>query len=298
MKKIFTMVMLLTMGIVAAQAECQDGPYALYVNGVSVCTFEDAGLSPDQLPQLHAVAALQAGDKVEICNTSCDAKWFPQNIETGGDVDGSGNFTIASGVSATCNVAGCYNFWWKKLANDDRVYIGTDGDCSGGGQGGGTTPGGSVEGNPRYYYKMYTKSDDTWHEPSEETLFDHGVADMISYTGEAYVFVLFQVDGQGGVQYRTEEFMDATHRSVKLVKEGPKDWQLPEGVTNLYLYDDGNDTYTLSADPIPGKKLADPQPAQGLENTTATDKARKVFIDGQLRIVRGDKVFDATGRQL
>ena len=117
-------------------ADCQDGPYGLYVNGASVYTFEDAGMSPDQLPQLHAVAALKQGDKVEFCNTSCDAKWFPQNIETGGDVDGSGNFTITSGVVATCNVAGCYNFWWKKLANDDRVYIGTDGDCSGGGGGG------------------------------------------------------------------------------------------------------------------------------------------------------------------
>ena len=296
MKKLLLFALLLTMGMVV-KAECQDGPYALYVNGNSVCAFEDAGMSPDQLPQLHAVASLKPGDKVEFCNTSCDARWFPQNVETGGDVDGSGNFTIESGVVATCNVEGCYNFWWKKQANNDRVYIGTDGDC-GGGQGGGQGGGTGVEGNPRYYYKMYTKSDDTWHEPSEETIFDHGVAEMINYTGEAYVFVLFQVDGQGGVQYRTEEFMDATHRSVKLVREGPKDWQLPEGVTNLYLYDEGDDTYTLSADPIPGKKLADPQPTQGVENTTAPEKAHKVFIDGQLRIVRGDKIFDVTGRQL
>lgn len=33
-------------------------------------------------------------------------------------------------------------------------------------------------------------------------------------------------------------------------------------------------------------------------NTPVTEKARKVFIDGQLRIIRGDKMFDATGRQL
>lgn len=33
-------------------------------------------------------------------------------------------------------------------------------------------------------------------------------------------------------------------------------------------------------------------------NTQVTEKARKVFIDGQLRIIRGDKMFDATGRQL
>ena len=136
MRKTFLMMAAMMVSVLMQAAECQDGPYGLYVNGVSVYTFEDAGMSPDQLPQLHAVAALKKGDKVEFCNTSCDAKWFPQNIETGGDVDGSGNFTITSGVVATCNVAGCYNFWWKKLANDDRVYIGTDGDCSGGGGGG------------------------------------------------------------------------------------------------------------------------------------------------------------------
>ena len=37
---------------------------------------------------------------------------------------------------------------------------------------------------------------------------------------------------------------------------------------------------------------------QGIEKTEVTEKAHKVIIDGQLRIVRGDKIFDATGRQL
>jgi hypothetical protein len=37
---------------------------------------------------------------------------------------------------------------------------------------------------------------------------------------------------------------------------------------------------------------------QGVENVAADVKARKVFIGGQLRIVRGDKMFDATGREL
>ena len=38
--------------------------------------------------------------------------------------------------------------------------------------------------------------------------------------------------------------------------------------------------------------------SQAIEKTEVSEKARKVFIDGQLRIVRGDKMFDATGRQL
>ena len=37
---------------------------------------------------------------------------------------------------------------------------------------------------------------------------------------------------------------------------------------------------------------------QGLDDVVVVEKARKVIIDGQLRIVRGDKVFDATGKEL
>ena len=247
--------------------------------------------------------SMKSGDFCQLCDAGSNyATWAVK-------LDPASNKAFTLGDNKyNVSADGCYDFYIKIQLNNDQLYVGagncgtpTGVDITGGqgGQGGGQGGGTGVEGNPRFYYKMYTKSDDTWHEPSEETIFDHGVAEVIDYTGDAYVFVLFQVDGQGGVQYRTEEFMDATHRSVKLVKEGPKDWQLPAGVTNLYLYDDGNDTYTLSADPIPGKKLADPQPVnQGIDETAAPTKARKVIIDGQLRILRGDKVFDATGRQI
>ena len=290
MKKLLLFALMLTMGMVA-KAECQDGPYALYVNGNSVCAFEDAGMSPDQLPQLHAVASLKPGDKVEFCNTSCDARWFPQNVETGGDVDGSGNFTIESGVVATCNVEGCYNFWWKKQANNDRVYIGTDGDC-GGTPGPGPQPG--VEGNPRYYYKGYIDNQDV--EPSEATIFDHGLAEL-EVSENAYIFVLYQVDGYPGVQYMTSEYVDGPTHATLLTTGGEK-FHVGPGSYTLYLYDNENGTLEISTQAIPGKKLADPQPTQGVENTTAPEKALKVFIDGQLRIVRGDKIFDVTGRQL
>ena len=290
MKKLLLFALMLTMGMVV-KAECQDGPYVLYVNGNSVCAFEDAGMSPDQLPQLHAVASLKPGDKVEFCNTSCDARWFPQNVETGGDVDGSGNFTIESGVVATCNVEGCYNFWWKKQANNDRVYIGTDGDC-GGTPGPGPQPG--VEGNPRYYYKGYIDNQDV--EPSEATIFDHGLAEL-EVSENAYIFVLYQVDGYPGVQYMTSEYVDGPTHATLLTTGGEK-FHVGPGSYTLYLYDNENGTLEISTQAIPGKKLADPQPTQGVENTTAPEKAHKVFIDGQLRIVRGDKIFDVTGRQL
>ena len=102
-------------------ADCTDGPYALYVNGTKAATFVDAGTSPDNLPQLNAAASVKASDKVEFCNTSCDQFFFPQTIETGGDVDGSANFTV-SAAYATCKKDGCYNFWWKKSYGNDKQY--------------------------------------------------------------------------------------------------------------------------------------------------------------------------------
>lgn len=117
-------------------ADCTDGPYDLYVNNSKVGTFVDAGTSPDGLPQLNASASVKAGDKVQFCNASCNEFFFPQTIERGGDVDGGGNFTVSSN-SATCNAAGCYNFWWKKSYGNDKLYIGTDGDCGGSSGGGG-----------------------------------------------------------------------------------------------------------------------------------------------------------------
>ena len=38
--------------------------------------------------------------------------------------------------------------------------------------------------------------------------------------------------------------------------------------------------------------------SQAIENTEVSEKAHKVIIDGQLRIVRGNRMFDATGREL
>ena len=313
MKKILS---LLAAVVCAAglMAECQDGPYALYVNGVSVYTFEDAGTSPDQLPQLHAVASLKQGDKVEFCNTSCDAKWFPQNIETGGDVDGSGNFTITSGVSATCNVAGCYNFWWKKQANDDKVYIGTDGDCSGGSQGGGDNPGGQGGQGGQGGTDPAEDEDVNYYAFGWINGADHGDA-----ASDVYEEDLLFVDGKLtidckmgsyiGIKDHTGNFYRSKTPTTIADTQVTLDWQngwpngqqwaIPEGVNYIIIRSakfkgqivlERVDKATYDAYHYSG--------AQGIENTTVNKKARKVIIDGQLRIVRGDKVYDATGREL
>ncbi len=58
-------------------AECQDGPYDLYINNNKVGTFVDAGMSPDNLPQLNVAASVKKGDKVQFCNASCNEFFFP-----------------------------------------------------------------------------------------------------------------------------------------------------------------------------------------------------------------------------
>lgn len=289
MKKIFLFAMMLTMGL-AAHAQCQDGPYGLKINGTRVVDAPKFG-EPDQQGRVQYKAscvALQAGDEIQLVNQSCDATWMV-------DLDPYGEYQKFDGGKAanklTCKVAGNYDFYIKLSASEgDILYIGPGEDC-GGGQGGG---GGSVEGNPRYYYKGYIDGQDI--EPSEATLFDHGLAEL-DVTADAYVFVLYQVDGFPGVQYMTAEYVDGPTHATLLTTGGQK-FHIGAGSYTLYLYDNENGTLEISTEAIPGKKLADPQPAQGLNDTMTTDKARKAIVNGQLVIIRGDKMFDATGRQL
>lgn len=289
MKKFFTLALVLTMGLVA-KAECQDGPYGLQINGTKVVDAPKFG-EPDAQGRAQYKAAcvdLKSGDVIKLINQSCDATWMV-------DIDQYGEYTKFEGGAAanqlTCKADGKYDFYIK-LSQEvgDLVYIGP-GEC-GGGDNPPVTPG--EGGNPRYYYKGYIDNEDV--EPSEATIFEHGLAEL-EVSENAYIFVLYQVDGFPGVQYMTSTYVDGPTHATLLTTGGEK-FHLGPGSYTLYLYDNQDGTLEISTQAIPGKKLADPQPVQGVENTTVSEKAHKVVIDGQLRIVRGDKVFDATGRQL
>lgn len=302
MKKLVSFVVLLAMSVVAAQGQCKDGPYALYVNGSSVCAFEDAGTSPDKLPQLHAVASLKQGDKVEFCNTSCDAKWFPQNVETGGDVDGSGNFTIESGVVATCNVAGCYNFWWKKQDKNDRVYIGTDGDCGGqgGGQGGEGGQGG-VDDDVLWYAMGWINGQDHGEAASDvyedDFLFEDGKLTIDCRMG-SYVAIKDHMNN-----YYYFRGTDNCHENIVTLEWANGwspcyKWALLEGTQYIIIrsatFKDKIVLETVDKATYDAYHLE----TQGVENTKVGEKATKVLKNGRLVIVRGERMFDATGKEL
>ena len=72
---------------------------------------------------------------------------------------------------------------------------------------------------------------------------------------------------------------------------------IPAGNYTLYLYDNGDGTVELAYQEMAGKTLIGCG-NQGIEQTMISPAAQKTIIDGQLRIIIGEKMYDATGREL
>ena len=281
MKKIFTLELGLMMGMTMMSE-----PFAVRVNGTTDYTANPTGEVDFQGRTQYAAlgVTLQAGDQLTCYDGGSGAEW---NIAA---IDQYGAYTKFSvGASAlSCNVAGTYNIYIKMKMNDDMWYIE---DASSVDPGPGPQPGG--EGNPRFMRKA--ELDGEWQEPSASTTFVNATCNISFYTS-AYLFLIYQVDGVAGVEYMCESYTTDTH--ARFVKGGTEKWGVPVGTTTLYLYDNGDGSVEVSNQVMPGKTPWTAGDVQGIDNTTVSDKARKTIVDGQLRIIRGDKIFDATGRQL
>ena len=169
------------------------------------------------------------------------------------------------------------------------------------GQGGGPVdpqPGGAKD----YYLKGYrgpSQGDITT--PTPEELFEGGILENYAFEGDAnglgYFFVLVCEPGTTvGDCFMAAAY--ATGHCTLQKEDGSHKEKLgvPAPSATFYLYDNGDGTLELSIEQLPGKTLVGG--GQGIENTLVNAKAHKTIIDGQLRIIRGDKMFDATGRQL
>ena len=287
MKKIFTFftAMLMTVGMFAQS-------YGILVNGKTYfagsLTSEFEGFT-----QYLAHVPLKSGDYCQLYDKDNSTAWaVPLNASS---VEG---FAYDEG-NKRYNVSkeGCYDFYIKLKYGADELYIGAGSGCgegeeiSGGSNPGGGGGGSTIPGNPRFMWKAELDGD--WQEPRDATTFVNGECSIMFYTS-CYLFLIYQVDGSAGVEYMLDAYSTDTH--VRFRQGAGEKWGVPVGTTNLYLYDNGDGSVELSNQPMPGKK---PWGAtESIDNTFVTEKAQKVFIDGQLRIVRGDKVFDATGRQL
>ena len=290
MKKIFT---LFAAAMMAVSLFGQTG-YGILVNGKMYYQGEAMGEKDYQgRDQFKASVSLAQGDKWCIYDATNKAEFVIFMEE--GEGSAKGNFTEGA-TEATCNVAGCYDFYIKLKWEDNSLWVQTGSNCSATGVDISTdTPGpgpGQPSGDAYWYWKGYVDGKDLNNE-MEGGIFYEGLSE-ITVNDAGYIFVVYQVHGVPGVQYMAAAYSEDTHAT--LLTSGGEKLKIPAGTHTLYLYDNGNGTVELSREPLAGKTLVGG--TQNIENTKVMPKTGKVIVDGELRIVHGDKIFDATGRQL
>lgn len=156
-----------------------------------------------------------------------------------------------------------------------------------------------------YYLKGYRgPTSGNIETPTIEEQFEGGILADYAFEGDSkglgYFFVLVCDEGAViGKEYMAKDYSDATHCTLYSKDDTGYVEKLgvPAPSATFYLYDNGDGTLELSIEPLPGKTLVGGG-EQAIENTIVTEKARKQIIDGQLRIIRGDKMYDATGKAL
>ena len=168
-------------------------------------------------------------------------------------------------------------------------------------------------GDHDYYLKGYrgpTKGD--IETPTMEEYFECGVLADYEFEGDAmlnkgHFFILVCEPGQTiGVCYMAMSDVDGKHCTLYNQNETPGangKLMIDPSSATFYLYDNGDGTLELSIEELEGKTLAgncggsDPG-TEAVENTVVKTHARKAIIDGRLVIIRGEQMFDATGRAL
>ncbi len=292
MKKIFSIfaAALMTLSVSAAS-------YGILVNGNTYF----AGTHTDDFEgfqQYLAHVQLNAGDYCQLCDAENRAVWAvdlnPASVA---------GFT-RNGDKYEVSVSGCYDFYIKLKYQEDELYIGPGSDCGegvdiSGGQGQGGEGGEDEDVN---YYAI------GWINGA-----DHGEAAYDTYEDE-YLFVDGKLtincqmgsyiaikDHMGNFYYSKTETTIA-NESVTMEWangwQGCQKWAIPEGVNYIIIRSAAYKNKLVLERVDKATYDAYHYNPQGIENTEVTEKAHKVIIDGQLRIVRGDKIFDATGRQL
>ena len=292
MKKIFSIfaAALMTLSMSAAS-------YGILVNGNTYF----AGTHTDDFEgfqQYLAHVQLNAGDYCQLCDAENRAVWAvdlnPASVA---------GFT-RNGDKYEVSVSGCYDFYIKLKYEADELYIGPGSDCGegvdiSGGQGQGGEGGEDEDVN---YYAI------GWINGT-----DHGEAAYDTYEDE-YLFVdgKLTIDCQMGSYIAIKDHMGNFYYSkteTTIANESVtmdwangwspcQKWAIPEGVNYIIIRSAAYKNKLVLERVDKATYDAYHYNPQGIEKTEVTEKAHKVIIDGQLRIVRGDKIFDATGRQL
>ena len=271
--------------------------YGILVNGNTYF----AGTHTDDFEgfqQYLAHVQLNAGDYCQLCDAENRAVWAvdlnPASVA---------GFT-RNGDKYEVSVSGCYDFYIKLKYQADELYIGPGSDCGegvdiSGGQGQGGEGGEDEDVN---YYAI------GWINGA-----DHGEAAYDTYEDQ-FLFVdgKLTIDCQMGSYIAIKDHMgnfyysktETTIANESVTMEwangwqGCQKWAIPEGVNYIIIRSAAYKNKLVLERVDKATYDAYHYNTQGIEKTEVSEKAHKVIIDGQLRIVRGDKIFDATGRQL
>ena len=290
MKKIFTFFAAALTALSMSAAS-----YGILVNGKTYF----AGTQVDEyegFQQYLAHVPVKAGDFCQLCNGENQAVWAvdinPASVEV---------FT-RNGNQYSVTTDGCYDFYIKLKYEADELYIGPGSNCGEGIDISGGGGGGEEPDDINYYAMGWINAAD-----AGENAYDTYDDNLLFVDGK------LTIDCQYGSYIGIKDYMcnyyyfrgeDDCHEDKVTLEWANgwspcKKWAIPEGVNYIIMRSatyKGNivlervDKATYDAYHFGGN--------QAIENTPVTEKARKVFIDGQLRIIRGDKMFDATGRQL
>ena len=275
--------------------------YGILVNGNTYFAGEPAG-EFEGFQQYLAHVQVKAGDFCQLCDADNRAVWAvdlnPASVA---------GFT-RNGDKYDVTADGCYDFYIKLKYEQDELYIGPGSNCGegidisggeGGGQGGG---GGETPDDVNFYAIGWINGADAGEAAydtfDDNYLFEDGKLTIDCRMG-SYIAVK---DHMGNFYYsKTQTTIQDTQVTMDWANgwTGGQKWAIPEGVNYIIIRSasfkgqiklERVDKATYDAYHWGGN--------QAIENTIVSEKAHKVIIDGQLRIIRGDKVFDATGRQL
>lgn len=287
MKKIYALMaaVLFAAGTFAAS-------YGIMINGTDYHAGELNSTPGDASFTEYMILGVQVseGATLQLWDQDNNAGWAV-------DLDGASTTKIVKdGDHYACNTTGCYDFYIKLKYGEDQLYIGET-EC-GGGQGGENPGGQGGQGGSSdayWYWKGYVDGQNINNE-IDGGIFDCGIS-SIEVAQDGYIFVVYQVHGVPGVQYMSAAYVDGpTHATMTTT--GVEKLHVPAGNYTLYLYDNGDGTVELAYEAMSGKALKDCDESLSVQNTVVAEKAQKTIIDGQLRIVVGEKVYDATGHQM
>ena len=278
--------------------------YGILVNGKTYFAGTNNPTPGDPSFQEYMVrgVSLNQGDYCQLYDMDNKASWVVKlDPASTSDISlGDGKYTI--------NKSACYDFYIKLKWGEDQLYVGGDASCSG-------ITGVDITGGTDPVNPPVTPGEDDvlWYAIGWINGGDHGEAaydtyeDDFLFSEEGKLTINCQMgsysalkDHMGNFYYsRTTTTIEDTKVTLEWANgwQGCQKWSIPEGVNYIIIRS------AVFKDKIVLERVDKAtydayHGAQGVEEVTTNEKARKVIIDGQLRIVRGDKIFDATGRQL